>query len=47
MQRIKDIMAEIARKHACEEVVPMLEKDSYMSVEDAIKYKVVDKIIGQ
>ena len=47
MQRIKDIMAEIARKHACKEVVPMLEKDSYMSVEDAIKYKVVDKIIGQ
>lgn len=40
-------MPKSGRKHACEEVVPMLEKDSYMSVEDVIKYKVVDKIIGQ
>ena len=46
MQRIKDIMANIARKHCCEEVVPLLEKDSYMSPEEAVELKVIDQILG-
>lgn len=47
MQRIKDVLADMCRKHCCEELVPLLEKDSYMSVDDALKYKVIDSVVGK
>lgn len=43
--RIKNVLNTIVKKHASEELIPMLERDAWLSPEDALKYKIVDKII--
>jgi len=44
-QRLKDILIEMMHKHCCDETIPMLEKDTYMSAEEALKFKIIDKIL--
>lgn len=43
--RIKEQMNEIVKKHASEELIPMMERDKWLTAEDALKYNIIDKII--
>ena len=43
-KRLKQAMNEIVKKHASEELIPLMERDAYLSPEDAIKYGIIDSI---
>lgn len=43
-KRVKEVLNNIIRKHASEELVDKMERDYWMSAEDAKKYNVVDEI---
>ena len=43
-KRLKQALNEIVKKHASEELLPLMERDAYLSPEDAIKYGIIDSI---
>lgn len=43
-KRIKKSLNEIVKKHASEKLVPFMERDKWMSPEDALKYNLIDAI---
>jgi ATP-dependent Clp protease protease subunit len=43
-KRLKQAVNEIVKKHASEELIPLMERDAYLSPEDAIKYGIIDSI---
>ena len=43
-KRLKQALNEIVKKHASEELIPLMERDAYLSPEEAIKYGIIDSI---
>lgn len=43
-KRLKQALNEIIKKHASEELLPLMERDAYLTPEDAIKYGIIDSI---
>ncbi len=43
-KRLKQALNEIVKKHASEELLPLMERDAYLTPEDAIKYGIIDSI---
>lgn len=43
-KRIKEALIDIVKKHASEEIVPMLERDKWMSAQEAISLNIIDAI---
>lgn len=43
--RVKNILIDIVKKHASDELVPMLERDKWFSPEEALKYNIIDSIL--
>ena len=44
-KRIKEVLNDIVKKHTSPEVVKFMERDKWLSAEEALKYKIVDKIV--
>jgi ATP-dependent protease ClpP protease subunit len=43
-KRLKQALNEIIKKHASEELIPLMERDAYLTPEEAIKYGIIDSI---
>ena len=43
-KRVKEVLNNIIRKHASEELVEKIERDYWMSANDALKYNIIDNI---
>ena len=43
-KRLKQALNEIVKKHASEELLPLMERDAYLTPEEAIKYGIIDSI---
>lgn len=42
--RLKKLLNDIVSKHACEQVVELMERDAWISPEEALKFNLIDKI---
>ena len=42
--RLKQVLNNIVTTHACEDLVPFMERDKYFTAEEAVKYKIIDNI---
>lgn len=43
-KRLKQAMNEIVKKHASEELIPLMERDAYITPEEAVEYGIIDSI---
>lgn len=43
-QRLKLVLEDIVRKHASSDLIPYMERDKYISVQEALKYNIIDAI---
>lgn len=42
--RLKQVLNNIVITHACEDLIPFMERDKYFTAEEAVKYKIIDSI---
>lgn len=43
-KRLKQAINDIVKKHASEELLPLMERDAYLTPEEALKYGIIDSI---
>lgn len=43
-KRLKQILNDIVAKHASSDLIPLMERDAYLTPEEAVKYGIIDQI---
>lgn len=43
-KRLKNVLSEIVKTHALEELVPLMERDYFLNAEEALKYNIIDAL---